>query len=1309
MNRKILLFILFIFIINSLFAVIEETASFKAFLYGNAPECEYDNWNSHIAEGIASPGYNVYASWDRQMDGFGDFIIPTDSMLVKWENTVLQFLAGNLDEAQDSLDLFEFPYQVVIFNDTDTDRTYHILRELPNMEHYDNNDTNPHYDDEVGAFDYGWGLYVYYPEGQYPHITTAPHPNDDYPSVPFAHKVFVEQESKFLLISGAGREVKWTEEGDYNNSKSLSDPSRASSHPFNICYRRFCDLIRDEFGQKEFSIQVHTYDWGNSHWGYPDVQISGGYNVASPDLPIRDFSSARKDVVNQTGYIVHQANTVGIHPPVYTNDFFGFHYSRYDFTYSDEDTTFSVSNHTDLWGYSQNRQMQYTQSGMNQYDNFEPFFHIEMDELPNIYPQNTNNYFWFYGWNPVTQMWDLEHRFDRFIQYYSPWLESLTGILPDMFQMDDGEMPVTPTDFQTITECSNYITLQWTPGDCYDLDSYEILYAAEPIGDDNFTIRDKSDDTTLACLAETNHTIGGLEQGQEYYFKIRIRDKNGNYSELSDEISSSTGPAIMSNLETYGRDGYVDVSWDVPTQNGCVGFNVYHKTNATEFILIDSWLFNPGLLGVDLDDQTYSIIDNSAENGEYYIYQISCNDQFMEEYFYGNLGYASPQKVFEIYVEQNEGTFDDTCYFGMNPYASNGYDADSFDIPTDDDPSGEYFFCEFFEENWDPPNKFEQEIYSQYDPFSGYKRWTFRFRTNQNDESVEIGIANLDRNSDRLYLYRNGNWTNLTYNTYSFFPANSNYYTFDLYYGNLVPDVDFGPFANQLLYPNETVNFDWSLDFQIGIDHLNLYAENNEITIPIETGLAPNQTEVDWFVPTLLFDNLRLKLEVVMLEGDILTFYSSSKFGIVTSQNIIETFSGWDLVTQNFETGFYEPEEVYGENSVSYEYFEGDFYESDPLEFLQPYWLFAPQDFYFVVENAGIQRTAYDYNLRQGWNLLPNPHRTNYHLDQLQFILDETVYEYYEAVQQRFIEPVVFRHEQRFIPVDELLEREAYYLYCYEDDLEARFIPYRENSFSPEFAYNWKLEINAARNPERNSSVIVGTSDFADSLYNSNYDLLKPLDKPFTDCLTFSLPYDFSNEGYFTDYHQILTEPQNTEESFSFEWNAKLELPNLEPIDFNIFPDNLPEDHLVFLILPDLILDLHNDEPRTYTPSDSLLNFFIVITDDELVANDENKVHPQTISMINYPNPFYLNGASRNSSTMIKYTIPRKGKTELKIYNIKGQKVKTLVNKVQENGKYEIPWFGKDEFGKNVGSGVYFYRLEVDNKKTLVRKMLLLR
>ena len=67
----------------------------------------------------------------------------------------------------------------------------------------------------------------------------------------------------------------------------------------------------------------------------------------------------------------------------------------------------------------------------------------------------------------------------------------------------------------------------------------------------------------------------------------------------------------------------------------------------------------------------------------------------------------------------------------------------------------------------------------------------------------------------------------------------------------------------------------------------------------------------------------------------------------------------------------------------------------------------------------------------------------------------------------------------------------------------------------------------------------------------------------------------------------------------------------------------------------------------------------------------------------------------------------------MKIYNILGQKVRTLVDKPERGGKYEVSWDGKDEEGREVGSGIYFYQLRVQGQKRGVaqktRMMLLIR
>ncbi len=89
------------------------------------------------------------------------------------------------------------------------------------------------------------------------------------------------------------------------------------------------------------------------------------------------------------------------------------------------------------------------------------------------------------------------------------------------------------------------------------------------------------------------------------------------------------------------------------------------------------------------------------------------------------------------------------------------------------------------------------------------------------------------------------------------------------------------------------------------------------------------------------------------------------------------------------------------------------------------------------------------------------------------------------------------------------------------------------------------------------------------------------------------------------------------------------------------------------------------------------------------------------IQLSNYPNPF-------NPTTTIIFSIPEASKVDLSVYNIKGQKVKTLVNESIPAGEQSIIWNGRDSNGKRVGSGVYFYKMEAGDFQK-VKKMILIK
>lgn len=86
----------------------------------------------------------------------------------------------------------------------------------------------------------------------------------------------------------------------------------------------------------------------------------------------------------------------------------------------------------------------------------------------------------------------------------------------------------------------------------------------------------------------------------------------------------------------------------------------------------------------------------------------------------------------------------------------------------------------------------------------------------------------------------------------------------------------------------------------------------------------------------------------------------------------------------------------------------------------------------------------------------------------------------------------------------------------------------------------------------------------------------------------------------------------------------------------------------------------------------------------------------------NYPNPF-------NSKTDIRYQLSMVSYVELAIYNLSGEKIRSLENSEKGAGNYSVIWKGKDDFGNLVSSGVYFYQLKVDGEFLITKKLLLLK
>jgi len=114
-------------------------------------------------------------------------------------------------------------------------------------------------------------------------------------------------------------------------------------------------------------------------------------------------------------------------------------------------------------------------------------------------------------------------------------------------------------------------------------------------------------------------------------------------------------------------------------------------------------------------------------------------------------------------------------------------------------------------------------------------------------------------------------------------------------------------------------------------------------------------------------------------------------------------------------------------------------------------------------------------------------------------------------------------------------------------------------------------------------------------------------------------------------------------------------------------------------------------------------NWFVddVVLDIPVGIEEETPVPLSYAISRNYPNPF-------NPTTTIKYQLPQTSDVKLAIYNVLGQRVRTLVNGRIEAGYHSIEWDGRNEAGAQVASGIYIYRFSADNYLK-VQKMILMK
>ena len=462
--KNVLLIIIFIYPCFS--QILYENGVLKEFFGGNAPQSSYDNWISHTSEGVITEGFNDYGpTWlDIQTNEFGDHRVLSEGspILDYWKTIFDNFVLGDTSLVdsllQDSVN--SFFYELVIFNDTSLNKTFHIIRERLDSSFVDQNEPGNDEDDVFGSFKNSWGMYIINPSSSREQVfIQVPHPCDDFIAPYIAMDLYIQTDAFGFMIASASRESDWNEIGTYSNSKSISDPSRYPHTVFQIFQESATEYLVQTEPHWPLIFVIHSFD-NDTHLDRKSVILAAGSQKPFTTKPIRDITQNHFDIINFTiEYPIQQNqfdNAEALHITDYYEVFFDDHC-----VYDNGESEFPITLASELRGPSNGVQMIDIQSQVSPFSVYEPWIHIELDEKPMLFDNMGVSDEILYNSDLIPA--SVEN-FSMLLEYYQPLINAIESYLNHWETIPD---LTSPDSIETImaynVDNSDQVYLSWSP------------------------------------------------------------------------------------------------------------------------------------------------------------------------------------------------------------------------------------------------------------------------------------------------------------------------------------------------------------------------------------------------------------------------------------------------------------------------------------------------------------------------------------------------------------------------------------------------------------------------------------------------------------------------------------------------------------------------------------------------------------------------------------------------------------------------------------------------------------------------------
>ncbi|MCF8355371.1 MAG: choice-of-anchor D domain-containing protein, partial [Melioribacteraceae bacterium] len=426
--------------------------------------------------------------------------------------------------------------------------------------------------------------------------------------------------------------------------------------------------------------------------------------------------------------------------------------------------------------------------------------------------------------------------------------------------------------------------------------------------------------------------------------------------------------------------------------------------------------------------------------------------------------------------------------------------------------------------------------------------------------------------------------------------------------------------------------------------------------------------------------------------------------------------AGWNLMALPLVPDNFAASEIIGDDAASYFLYSysssGGYQNVNTFEMGKGYWLGLESDAAIdMIGTPKIDSTIVPLN--NGWNIVGDPYVRDYPTSALQIVKNNVAYNITTAVDSGWVQNAFYSYNAAGGTYESATlfdQWKGYWFAALSADLSLLFHHDSTTGTPLKIApgmieadlQNWAVNIKASRDGFTDELLAFGVKSDASDGFDSGYDMAKPPISPSANAIETYFPHnDWTN--IISKFAADIKEPFQSPEIKSWTFNLYSKQDGEITLSWENILEQLPAE------IDDVILQgevVTNGEISMTEKLNLTFNASAGTTYEFLISSiavgiqDKESIPLEFKLEQNYPNPF-------NPATTINYQIPEDGFVSLKLYNILGAEIATLINEFQTAGYYQHT-FNSASLDAGLSSGVYLYEIKVGQHSS-IKKMVLLR